>query len=228
MTTLKNVLWITILSFFFVACGGAEQKAEDSSASSEDTETSQEGEQTAEKCMYSYNNGDVKVSWTAFKFTEKTGVSGQFRDVKIQTTEQAENPIELLKNASFEIPVASVDSNDPDRDGKIRQHFFGTLSNTEAMKGSFKSIDGDAKSGEGIISFIMNEQEKELPVKYTIDDNGKIEIKGEMDVSIWDAMPALNKLNEVCDDLHKGADGISKLWPQVEVRITAQLNKDCE
>ena len=45
----------------------------------------------------------------------------------------------------------------------------------------------------------------------------------EMDLENWKAQAALDALNVVCFDLHKGVDGISKTWSEVKIEISAVL-----
>ncbi len=47
-----------------------------------------------------------------------------------------------------------------------------------------------------------------------------VEIKGSINLgSQFDALKAYNAISNKCYDLHKGADGISKTWKQVDVHI---------
>ncbi len=38
-----------------------------------------------------------------------------------------------------------------------------------------------------------------------------------LDVLLWNGEEALKTLNKECYELHTGTDGISKLWPDVDV-----------
>ncbi len=44
----------------------------------------------------------------------------------------------------------------------------------------------------------------------------------------WNGDDAIASLNKVCEYLHKGEDGVSKLWSVVELNIEAILNKNCD
>ena len=49
-----------------------------------------------------------------------------------------------------------------------------------------------------------------------------IQIKGSINLeSQFDALKAYNAISNKCYDLHKGVDGISKTWKQVDVHIKA-------
>ena len=39
----------------------------------------------------------------------------------------------------------------------------------------------------------------------------------------WNADAGLAALNNECEELHKGEDGISKLWPDVNVTVVSRL-----
>ena len=47
-----------------------------------------------------------------------------------------------------------------------------------------------------------------------------------MDLKNWNAIDALNALNKVCFDLHKGADGVSKTWEDVAIEIETYLREN--
>ena len=47
-----------------------------------------------------------------------------------------------------------------------------------------------------------------------------VEIKGSINLeSQFDALKAYNAISNKCYDLHKGGDGISKTWKQVDIHV---------
>ena len=72
----------------------------------------------------------------------------------------------------------------------------------------------------------LNNIEKEVTLDYKVNDN-KISLIGEIDLANWNGDDAIASLNKVCEDLHKGEDGVSKLWSVVELNIEASLDKNC-
>jgi hypothetical protein len=52
--------------------------------------------------------------------------------------------------------------------------------------------------------------------------------ESSIDVSSWNALGGIDALNEVCEDLHKGDDGVSKLWSEVSLKLSTTLNNDCD
>ena len=100
------------------------------------------------------------------------------------------------------------------------------MDKSDFLTGKIISIDGE-EYGNAVITITMNGIEKEQKFKWRIEEN-IVEFKTELTVEDWSAKPSLDSLNAVCEDLHIGADGLSVLWPTVEVNITAKLNKECK
>lgn len=181
-------------------------------------------EQVAQNCTYTYSKDSTRVAWTAYKFTEKVGVGGKFDDFEVSGKTSGTDYDDILETISFKIPIASVNTNNPERDGKIKEHFFGNLSNTDYISGKIKSLNTD---GKGVVTLTMNEIEKDLPVDYKFV-NDEITLSAVMDVTDWDGLGAIEALNKICYDLHIGTDGISKLWPEVKLTVTSKLIKNCQ
>ena len=166
------------------------------------------------------------VKWFAFKFTEKTEVGGKFDSFEVSSKKEGKSPKEVLEALVFSIATKSVNTTNPDRDTKIVDSFFGKLSKTEKITGKVISLEGDDKSGKAKVSIMMNEVTKDAELDYSIDES-KISLTGTIDVAEWKGMPAIEALNKVCSDLHKGKDGLSKLWSEVRIEVTSSLAKNC-
>lgn len=187
-----------------------------------DTKPTQQ-ESTAEKaCPLVLVDTSVAVKWTAYKTTERLGVSGTFDIVKVGGVVKAETAEEALGNATFEIPVSSVNSANPDRDKKIFEHFFSTMANTEMLQGKVLETGADAWK----VVLKMNDLKDTLTFEFS-QEGDVVNLIGALDVAKWNALASVDSLNQVCFDLHKGADGVSKLWPDVKLEISAQLIEDC-
>jgi hypothetical protein len=64
------------------------------------------------------------------------------------------------------------------------------------------------------------------PLDYTYSfKNDTIVMLAQLDLNTWNGEEAMNSLNKECYDLHKGTDGISKLWPDVDVLIKLPVTK---
>ncbi|AZQ61939.1 YceI family protein [Flammeovirga pectinis] len=208
----NNVIWVALIAIA-ASCGTSSNKTEKSST------TKTEATEAHSHTHYSYDPAATVVSFTAFKTTDKVGVNGKFEkfDVKTQTTE-VENAIDILNGLSFSIPVNSVETNDKSRNGKIVKYFFGTLANTADITGVVKSVN----AGKALVAITMNGITKDVELTAKADKNVVV-LKGVIDVVNWNGMDAINALNKICYDLHKGADGKSKLWSDVDLFIKAKL-----
>lgn len=220
---LKNFLLLFTL-FSLTFCGENTSDTEET----EDDATEEVAEEKEEKqCKYLYNAQETSVNWAAFKFTEKVEVGGKFDTFEVLSIQEAETPKEILETLEFSIETGSVNSNNPDRDKKIKEQFFGTMANTGQITGKIVSLDGDDSSGKSKVALTMNEKENEIELDYKIEEE-KITLTGTINLEDWEAAPAVTALNEICKELHKGNDGVSKLWSEVTIFISSTLTKECE
>ncbi len=170
------------------------------------------------KFSYSVDPKTSVVKWTAYKTTEKIPVSGTFKTIEIVNAKEANSPKEALNGIEFKIPVNSIDSKNEDRDTKLVKDFFGSMKDTNYLSGTIKLND----NGKGFVHLKMNGIGKDFPITYVISDQ-IIEINAAINLDNWQANAAIDALNKVCFDKHKGADGISKTWNEVTLNIKTYL-----
>ncbi|OHX65611.1 YceI family protein [Flammeovirga pacifica] len=207
-------LSLSLITFCALSIWGCSSNNSTSEQNSNEKKT----EVVSEK-SYAYDASQTMVSFSAFKTTDKVAVSGRFQEFEVKTTkETVSNPIEILEGLTFEIPVNSIETNDKSRNGKIVEHFFGSMLNTANITGTVKST----ANGKALVDIALNGVTKEVALNLKVSEN-IILIKGNIDMSDWDALGAINALNKVCDDLHKGPDGKSKLWSDVDLVIKSKL-----
>ncbi|WBX74278.1 YceI family protein [Tenacibaculum pacificus] len=168
------------------------------------------------KANFSVQNADNKINWTAYKTTEKKPVNGRFEKITITSNGEGKTIKEAINNTEFSIPVSSIFTKDSGRDFKIKKFFFGIMDNTKLLSGKLV-LENDSI---GYSNITMNGVTKKLPFKYTVNDK-VFNLKTTLKISDWNAEKALASLNEVCKDLHKGADGVSKTWNEVAINITS-------
>lgn len=164
-------------------------------------------------------NAKNDINFTAYKTTEKIPVGGQFKKVEVLSGGQGNSVKEAINNTEFSIPVASLFTKDTSRDYKIRKYFFGVMSNTNLLSGKLILTDDT----NGVAKMTMNGETKDVPFTYTIKDN-TFAMQATINVNDWNAAKALASLNKICEDLHKGADGVSKTWSEVALNITSTFN----
>lgn len=153
----------------------------------------------------------TKVNWTAYKTTDKVAVGGSFTEIELKDTKQGETPQQVLEGARFSIPVSSVFTNNPERDGKLKEFFFMVMKDPEFIGGEFHS-----KNGSSYLMLTINSITKEVPVNIEYVNN-KFTITGTINLEDFGAQDALTSINKACFDLHKGPDGVSKTWSEVAI-----------
>lgn len=189
-------------------------------------QATEDATETGKSCAYVFNPDSTTFTWTAYKFTDRVGVSGTFTELIVDGFEESDDIGWAVNGASFKIPVTSVESNDEDRNKKIAKYFFESI-NTPVIYGSIVGLKGEPSQGVAEIKIVMNNTEVPVFFPYTFE-NGVLNMSTSIDVSEWGGEKGITLLNEVCYDLHKGADGVSKLWPDVKIEINAVFDQRCD
>lgn len=164
---------------------------------------------------FSLQNAQNSIGWTAYKTTEKIPVNGQFKKVTITANGEGNTIKSAVNNTEFSIPVSSIFTKNSSRDFKIRKHFF-SLMNTELLSGKLE-ISSDST---GVATLKMNNITDSVAFNYTITNN-VFSLTATLDINKWNAKEAIVSLNKACNELHKGADGVSKTWDEVRLNITS-------
>jgi hypothetical protein len=196
-----------------VSCKDSKKSTEDNTAETQKTEGT-----------YSLVNDSTKVSFTAYKTTDKAAVGGIFKEITLTNTTEGETALGALNSTKFSIPVSSLFTNDATgtRDPKIIKFFFGVMKNTELISGEFKVSDENACS----IDVTLNGKTANIPLKYTENSDTSLSFDGVMNLEDWDGLAAVASINKACEALHTGQDGISKTWSEVAVHADVLLNKN--
>ncbi len=211
--------FIYVLSFALIAASCAPNAGSDEG-------TSETEEVKGENCYYTFNADSTNMTWTGYKFTEKVGVSGTFTEIVTANIQNSPSIIDAVANAEFKIPITSVESNNEDRNKKIIDYFFGSI-NTEVIYGRVAGLSGTEESGQAEIIINMNNQDVQVFMPYTFQD-GILNMSAVIDIFEWNGQMGVERLNEACYDLHKSADGVSKLWPDVKIELNAVFDTVCE
>lgn len=206
----KIVYIIPVFAFAVASCGGGEAE----------TTTTQD---TVEVCTYSYDSSKTELTWTAFKLTEKIGVNGTFNEINVVAKDSAADMFAVLTGATFEIPVATLNSQDPIRDGKVKNSFFGNMDSTAYITGVVNSISAEGAS----VSVTMNNVTKEYSGVVTVEGE-TITMTTTVDIVDFNAQESLDSLSVVCAEKHTGPDGINKFWSTVDVAVKTTLIKNCK
>ncbi len=170
--------------------------------------------------FYTYDHSTSVFTWTAYKTSEKVGVKGTFKDIKVSGVEESKEIYKTLEGLKFEVLIPSLFSNDAtgERDPKIIKYFFGITENLNKLKAHIKSLKINQYTGTALISIYMNGIERDVDLKYTQQQN-TITLLGEIELNDWNMQKAVSNLNKKCELLHKGTDGKSKLWSTVSIEL---------
>ena len=225
----KYIIYTGIISsiLLFVACGEAEKVENlDDIGNELSKKLANDPNVIANNtCLLTLDKKSVVVNWTAFKLSDKVGVGGTFDTVIVRGVVPNETIAEAAKTAQFDIYTSSINSNNPERDMKISNSFFGTMTNTESISGKITSLNQD---GSGSVALTMNGVEKEVDIEWSVSTENRLKLSTAVSVNDWDAKPSLDSLNGVCTAVHTGKDGLSVLWPDVEIEVFADFKSDCE
>ncbi len=160
------------------------------------------------------------VKWTGFKTSEKLAVSGTFEAVQVTDVKDGNTPEEVLEGAKVRVAISSINSGLEERDGKLKMILFGSMENTTDVFGVISF-----KNGKTYIKFTLNNVSKEYEVQSKFSNNLFV-INTTVDLADFKANAAVDALNTACGDLHKGADGVSKTWTEVEIEGTIEFTPD--
>lgn len=229
----KNRLWLffSILTFLLISGNACTKKTppapEDSQKEAAAPAPKEASPAKPGDCTYSTDPNDIKVQWTAYKFTKKTAVKGTFIQRKVNGPNSAKSLGDLAIGLSMDIDGASIESGDPGRNVTIKQFFFGEFNPPFKMSAKVAGFMGSDTGGNLQISINMNGVTKTLPFAYSVTPDGKFEAKSGFDMNSFNLSGPFNSIHDACETLHTGEDGVSKTWPDVDLLITAKFKKEC-
>ena len=170
---------------------------------------------------------NTEVNWIAYKTNDKIQVSGSFNEFSSDRENRSFNSIDDLVNGlNFSISSLSSSSGDALRDLNLKNYFFKQLTDNFQINGTLGRPVNDSID----VIFDVLGQKKSIRFgfyTYTVPTCSY----GDQVVSITGTINLVNQFNEIaynsihetCFDLHKGVDGISKTWEEVDVHIKALI-----
>ena len=186
----------------------------------------------AASCTYEMDQKSVKVSWTAFKTTQKAPVTGTFTDVNFVSALKKQNSLAtLLNGARAEIHLKNAggsSTGNPARDQTLFDHFFSKFTGGTSITGKVSDVTGTDAEGNLKLAIHLNGKDLTVPVHFTETKEGAFEAKGTIDVLDFALNGALDDLHKTCEALHKGPDGVSKTWSTVDIKLNATVNQKCD
>ncbi|QWX85542.1 hypothetical protein H0I23_07855 [Cellulophaga sp. HaHaR_3_176] len=171
---------------------------------------------------FSLIKDSTKVSFTAYKTTDKIPVGGIFKTINIKNEGTGATALEAMDGTEFSIPVSSLFTNDGTgtRDPKLLEFFFGVMDNTELISGIF-NVDGDACS----LEITLNGETGTIALETLKNSETKYTFTGVLKLGDWNALDAVASINKACEALHTGPDGVSKTWEDVAIEGVVVFEK---
>ena len=203
--------YILLISIILMSCSerkDAEQNKKDKS------------ELQKEQVLYSLDHEKIDVIWGGFKTTEKVKVVGVFEEFSFDREDKFYPSIsELLSGMKFQIQTNSSNSGDPIRDLNLKNNFFKLLTKEFVIKGTFENFEKNSVT----VNFDFLSQS--IPLNLKVDfNNSLLQLKGVFNMkNQFGSSKAFDRIHEVCYELHKGNDGLSKTWEEVEIHIKAPI-----
>ena len=174
-------------------------------------------------CMYGFNEEETKVSWNAYKTTDKIMVAGYFDSLTTDRTGMTYRTIkEFVNGIKFSINSSSSLSGDVARDMSVRDYFFNLFTENFEINGTLEVVSQKLITAHLDIYGV----DTRVPLSYNISE-GILFMKGSVSLNEIGAINAYNSIHEKCIDLHRGPDGISKTWDTVDIIIEIPVIKDC-
>ena len=222
----KIILSIATISLL-ASCGG-EKKVEVDSVNTPKTDSLAKEITKPKKplvCKKGYDEKSTVISFGGFKTTDKKEVLGYFTQFQVDSTKIADTPEEIFENAIIEIPIRGLDTKDVGRNGRIKKHYFENMENTRYIKGKIVEFKKDSNIVD--LELTMNEISNLVSLNYQVNGDS-LSFSGEINALDFDASKSIKALNKACEALHKGADGISKTWAEVNLYLTTVVQEACE
>ena len=176
-----------------------------------------------ESCTYGFNEKETKVSWNAYKTTDKVMVAGYFESLTTDRTGKKYETInEFVNGINFSINSSSSLSGDSSRDMSVRDYFFNLFTENFEINGNLEVVS------QKLIIAHLDIYGVDTPVSLSYDISDEIILmKGSISLNKIGAINAYNSIHEKCIDLHRGPDGISKTWDTVDIIIEIPIIKEC-
>ena len=208
---------ILLCSFIVISCNTGQEK-------NIKVDDNKELEAKANECIYSFSDSTIKLFWAGYKTTDKLKVLGSFQEIKTNHSDQKFSSIdELVNGITFSINSKSSESGDPIRDANLRDYFFNYLTDNFQINGRVSEYN------DAFITANFDVLGVDRQVKFTHSIvNNVLKLRALISLDDLGAYKAYNSISAKCYDLHKGADGISKTWDEVNVLIDVPLiTEDC-
>lgn len=157
---MKSFLKFTILLLLPLLIGSCNNSAKNTSA------FWIEEKGISENKEYAIDDFELSIVWTAYKFTDRIGVSGTFTNYTINKKNASGSIEDILNKLQLSIPTESIGTENAIQDFKISTYFF-KIFNTSTITGTVLN----AKKGQGDIKLKMNDISRDTPYTYSLKND---------------------------------------------------------
>ncbi len=164
----------------------------------------------------------TKVGWTAYKYTRKAAVKGYFATFSATGATQGKTAHALLKAFSLRVDSASVKTGKPARDLNIATNFFKKFMGGPTINAKVVKVEGKNK-GKLHVELSIHKLTKTVVFDYTLSAAGKLEANATIDMVKFGLKGPFASIEKACKGLHRGKDGKSKTWTDVQLHLTTQF-----
>jgi polyisoprenoid-binding protein YceI len=176
-------------------------------------------------CTYKLDPGSVHIGWTAYKTTKKAPVKGEFKKIDVKGPVSGGDLAKMLKATRVSVDPFSSDSGNAERDTNLSQFFFHKIEKPK-VEGRVSSVKG-GESGTFDLKLTLDGKKRTVAMTYQTSPEGDFTASGSFDMLDFGMKAAFDSIHQACLDRHKGDDGVSKTWSEVEIRIAAKVAKTC-
>jgi len=223
----KLILPVIVLSMSLVACNSGATSNDSHGHDHSHAEGHEDGHEYSHETVTEvvesvYDNTSTTIGFGAFKTTSKKEVKGWFKDFDVKGITESKNLGEIFQNASVSINVASLDTKNEGRNSTILTEFFNKTTSNETIVGKVVSFDTD--SATAILELTFNDATTALTFDYVLSGD-TLSMQSVLNLEDVNGLEALASLNTACEGVHKGDDGVSKTWNDVNIYLTTILKR---
>lgn len=165
-------------------------------------------------------NSNPTLTWTGYKFSEKSPVSGTFNDVEFKALANKDFS-KFLKSISLSLDAFSFESKNKARNKNIVTSLFKKVVNGQMIKANVKAVRLEDKIIEVSLDWGNKTHTVSFPYSY---ENGKFEMAQSIDLIKLGHEKAYNSLKKACKVHHRGKDKKVVSWSEVKITVKANIN----
>ena len=177
----------------------------------------------AKKCTYQLEPQKTLIQGTGYKFSNKTGVTGKFKDVTISPNKKAKSIKKLLQDLVVTVNLKSLSAGNPLRDKNIGETLFAKLAGGSMVKVSVQKVTGNKIATR----LEINKNSQEVLFDYSIK-NGTLIAQGSFNALKYGLGEQIAAFKKRCGSQHKGKDGKKVTWLDFDLKVTAPITKTCQ